>query len=76
VVIEGLGTRLRALLLKQEPMWLLYIGDCSTYSFRYYFSLVDVIRSSADAPEVAENVAKEFKIKAKVRVSSQAVLGE
>jgi hypothetical protein len=31
---------------------------------------MDVItRSSADAPEVVEKVAKEFKIKAKVRVS-------
>jgi hypothetical protein len=30
---------------------------------------MDVIRSSADAPEVVEKVAKEFNIKAKVRVS-------
>ena len=35
---------------------------------------MDVNRKSADAPEVVEKVAKEFKIKAKVRVSF--VLGE
>lgn len=28
-----------------------------------------VIRSSADAPEVVEKVAKEFNVKAKVRVN-------
>ena len=70
MVIEGLGTHLPALLLRQEPTLLFYIGEepCLLNLFVRYCSLVDVIRSSADAPEVVEKVAREFKIKANLKV--------
>ena len=43
-----------------------YPSNISTQPIRYYYLLMDVIRSSADAPDVVEKVAREFKIKAKV----------
>ena len=72
MVIEELGTRLLALLLRQEPTLPLYIGeDWSMVNIFVVVSVINVIRGSPGAPEIARKVATEFGVKAQVRLDAK-----